>query len=70
MKNIINIVPQELPDAPNMCKEDTAHFAAKFEKASNADAYFEVMQDLYRHGYEDGYSRGRKYGKVIKLVSI
>lgn len=70
MKNIINITPHGAIDAPNMGKEDAAYFADKFEKAVNADACYEVMQSLYKHGYEDGYNRGRKYGKVIKLVSI
>lgn len=70
MKNIINITPHGRPITPKMGKEDTAHFADKFEKAASADAYYEVMQSLYKHGYEDGYNHGRKHGKIIKLISI
>lgn len=70
MRNIINITPHELPSSPNMGKEDTAYFANKFKKASNAEAYFGVIQELYKHGYEDGYGKGCKYGKVIKLVNM
>ena len=54
---------------PSMGSEDTSYFVRKIS-AAGVEGYRDIVQSIYKHGYEDGYNRGRKSGKVIKLVTI
>ncbi len=55
---------------PNILKEDRAFFIKQIVNAANENDYNELVEKIYKHGYEDGYYKGRKYGKIIKLVNI
>lgn len=69
MKNITTITPLDRPSLYKMGTEDTGYFVRKLSVATGAEDHREIIQSIYKHGFEDGYQRGRKYGKIIKLVN-
>jgi hypothetical protein len=70
MKNIINITPRDMVTPPKLGSEDTSYFVRKLSGDLSAESHREIIQSIYKHGFEDGYQRGCKHGKIIKLVNM
>lgn len=70
MTNIIKINNICRPKSAKANREDVHYFAKQLDKVVTEQERLAVIDRIYTHGFEDGYTDGRKNGKVTKLVML
>lgn len=70
MNNIIKINNITRPKSAKANREDVHYFAKQLAKTTTDEERLALIDKIYTHGFEDGYTDGRKNGKVTKLVML